>query len=366
MKVSLDRCEEVVALIFQRAGLRPERARQQADLFVTTEAKGVWSHGIGLVLKYTQQFLKQTIQTEPRIRVLRRTPNAAVLDGDRGLGVTVVEHGMELAMEMARNTGNGCVTMTNLQHYAAGLYYAQRPTQDGMILMMMANSPSSMAPFGGTRKYFGTNPFTFAAPMGRLPAYCLDMATSVCAGNKLENAMNLGQPVAPGLGLDRNGRTCTDPEEILRHGSLLPFGGAKGSGIAGMINILAGILSGAAYQDDVISLCRDVRKPSNYGCYMQVLDISKFMDLSEYTRRAETWAQAILDNPPGEGFDRVVYPGYPEGMRWQRAKETGLELTPIGLRNLKLAGELVGLDVEELLEEPGMENNAAAQRQMGE
>lgn len=62
----------------------------------------------------------------------------------------------------------------------------------------------------------------------------------------------------------------------------------------------------------------------------------------------------------------MVYPGYPEGMRWQRAKETGLELTPIGLRNLKLAGELVGLDVEELLEEPGMENNAAAQRQMGE
>src|SRR5699024_11487826 len=96
MKVSLDRCEEVVALIFQRAGLRPERARQQADLFVTTEAKGVWTHGIGLVLKYRKQFLKQHSQTEPRIRVHRRTPNAAVLDGDRGLGVAEGEEGTEV------------------------------------------------------------------------------------------------------------------------------------------------------------------------------------------------------------------------------------------------------------------------------
>lgn len=347
MNISLEACTELVSLIFEKAGLKPEPARRQAELFVTTEAKGVWSHGVGLVMKYAELFQRGTLNPEPRVEVLRRQPSSAVLDGDRGLGVLVIGQAVDMAMEMARKNGIGCVTVTNLQHYAAGLYYVQRPTDAGMIMLMMANSPSSMAPFGGSRKYFGTNPLTFGAPMGALPCYCLDMASSVCAGNKLENAMNLGQPVPFGLGLDRNGAPTTDPGEILKHGSLLPFGGAKGSGIAGMINILAGILSGASYEDDVISLCRDVSKPSNYGCCIVMLNISGFLDYGEYTRRAETWAHAILNNPPAEGFDRVIYPGYAEGMRWANAKKKGLELSEIGVRNLKLAGKLVGLRVED-------------------
>lgn len=349
MTVSYEASIDLMGQIFTRAGLRPERARQQAELFASTEAKGVLSHGVGLTLKYTEQFLKGTIQTEPQITVLRRTPASAVLDGGQGLGVTVVSAGIEMAMEMAAQTGAGCVTVTNLQHYAAGLYYAERPVQAGMILTLMANSPCSMAPFGGSKKYYGTNPLTFAAPMGDLPPYCLDMASSVCAGNKLENAMNLGQSVPEGLGLDRYGQPCTDPEEILRHGSLLPFGGAKGSGIAGMVNILAGILSGGAYEDDVISLCRDRNKPSNYGCCIQVLDIAKFMDMERYRQRAENWARTVLENPPAAGFDRVVYPGYLEGMRYRRAKEEGLPLSDISVVNLKKAGELVKLDVPALL-----------------
>jgi len=349
MTVPYDTCVDLLGQIFIKAGLRPERARQQAELFVSTEAKGVLSHGIGLTLKYTEQFLKGTIQTEPDIRTLRQSPSAAVWDGDQGLGVIVVSAGIERAMEMAAQTGVGCITITNLQHYAAGLYYAERPTQEGMILLLTANSPCSMAPFGGSRKYFGTNPLTFAAPMGELPSYCLDMASSVCAGNKLENAMNLGQSVPEGLGLDRYGQPCTDPGEIIHNGSLLPFGGAKGSGIAGMVNILAGILSGGAYEDDVISLCRDVKKPANYGCFIQVIDISKFMDMKRYYQRTETWAQAILENPPAKEAGQVVYPGYLEGVRYRQAKTEGLPLSDISITNLEKACELVGLDLSALV-----------------
>lgn len=351
MRISFDAGVEIVSMIFEKAGLPPQRARQQAELFVTTEAKGVLSHGIGLVAKYTEQFLKGTINTEPDVRIVRENPAALIMDGDRGLGVTVLNHATDAAMELASQNGIGCVTVTNLQHYAAGLYYAQRPTDAGMIMLLMANSPKSMAPFGGRVKYLGTNPMTFAAPMGTLPCYCLDMATSVCAGNKLENAMNLQQSVPLGLGLDRFGKPSTDPEEILKHGSLLPFGGAKGSGIAGMINIMAGILSGAAYQDDVISLCRDVEKPANYGCCMIMLDIRKFMDFAQYSQRAEIWANAILQNPPADGFERVIYPGYAEGMRWREAKESGLELSEISIKNLKIAGKMVDLNVDKLLME---------------
>ena len=348
MTVSYEKCLETVARIFERAGVQRERAYQLADLFVTTEAKGVWSHGVGLVLKYTEQFLKRTINTEPDIRILKKFPSCAVMDEDEGPGIKVLEQAISLAVTMADETGVGSVTITNLQHYAAGLYYAPGVTAKGKILTLMANSPASMAPYGGTEKYYGTNPFTFAAPMGELPCYCLDMASSVCAGNKLENAMNLGESVPEGLGLDRNGRPTTDPEEILLHGSLLPFGGAKGSGIAGMVNIMAGILSGGAYETDVISLCRDVKKPANYGCYVQVLDIAKFMDMKEYNRRAEKWGRAVLANPPAKEAGQVVYPGYLEELRYREAQENGLKLSDISLRNLKLAAELVGINSEKL------------------
>lgn len=349
MVVSLERATEILSQIFEKAGLSRTRAGQLAELFVTTEAKGVWSHGIGLTAKYTEQFLKGTINTEPNITVVRQYPSSMVLDGDRGLGVTVMEHAVDKAMSMARQNGIGCVTVTNLQHYAAGLYYAQLPADEGMIMLMVANAPKSMAPYGGSVKYYGTNPLTFAAPMGNMPIYCLDMATTVCAGNKLEHAANFGQQVAEGLGLDRYGNPSKDPLEILKYGSLLPFGGAKGSGIAGMVNIMAGILSGAAYRDDVISLCRDKAKPSNYGSCLIMLDISKFMDYQEYSERAQIWANDILNNPPAKGFDKVIYPGYAEGMRWIKAKESGLELSEIGLKSLKTAGSMVGLDMEKLI-----------------
>lgn len=351
MRRSCEFYTELVAEIFTKTGLRPARARQQANLFVTTEAKGVLSHGLALVNKYTEQFLKGTINTEPQIRIERKTPAVAAIDGDGGLGVTVAEAGIGLAMEMSETFGIASVSMTNLQHYAAGLYYAERPAAHGKILLMMANSPASIAPFGGSKKYFGTNPMTFAAPMGTLPPYCLDMASSVCAGNKLENAMNLGQKVPEGLGVDRNGAPCTDPEEILRHGSLLPFGGPKGSGIAGMINIFAGILTGAAYQDDVISLCRDRAKPSNYGCQILMLDVQRFMDMVEYTHRAEQWAHGILNNPPAKGFDRVIYPGYAEGLRLRDAREHGLVPCEVGKQSLILAEQRVGMELAEVLKE---------------
>lgn len=163
--------------------------------------------------------------------------------------------------------------------------------------------------------------------------------------------MNLGQKVPEGFGVDRNGAPCTDPEEILRHGSLLPFGGPKGSGIAGMINIFAGILTGAAYQDDVISLCRDRAKSSNYGCQILMLDVQRFMDMVEYTHRAEQWAHGILNNPPAKGFDRVIYPGYAEGLRLRDAREHGLVPCEVGKRSLILAGQRVGMELAEVLKE---------------
>lgn len=350
MVIDYELCVDILSRIFEKAGADSQNARRQATLFVTTEAKGVYSHGVCLTPKYVQRFLDGAINLAPNIKIHSNAPAVASVDGDQGLGVVVLEYAIDRAMQMAQKNGIGIVTATNLQHYAAGLSYIDRVTDQGMMISITANSPKSMAPYGGSRKFFGTNPLTFAAPMGELPPYCLDMASSVCAGNKLENAIHLGQRVPEGLGLDRNGNPCQDPSEILYHGSLLPFGGAKGSGIAGVVNIMSGILTGAAYQDDVISLCRDKEKPANYGCCVIVLDIEKFMDYSEYCKRAQTWAEAILDMTPAAGFSQVVYPGYLEGRKLRQQISSGVTLPDVSVIRLREAAELVGLELNHLLQ----------------
>ena len=351
MKIGYEECYFLMTEIFEKAGLSHKRAEQQAKLFAETEAYGIVSHGVALTLKYTQLFLKGTINTEPEINIVCKEKAVAVLDGGQGLGVAVIEEAISQAMKMASEFGTGIVTVTNLQHYAAGIYYGRRPTHAGMLFTMMANTPGTMAPYGSRQRYFGTNPMTFAAPMGKYPVYCLDMATSAVAGNKVENAYIMGEKIAEGIGIDRKGRSCTDPKEIMTAGALLPFGGAKGSGLAGMINIQAGILSGAAYRNDVVSLCRETDNPANYGCFIQVTDISKFLSFEKYTERAELWVEDILASPPADGFERVVYPGYMEQWRYAQAIKNGLELTAAGVHNLVEAGKLVGVTVTNRLYE---------------
>ncbi len=343
MLIAYQECVDYIADIFKAAGVDEKSALMQAELFVNTEAKGVWSHGIGLVSKYTQRFKDKTVNLNPDIKIEDTGSSTAKVDGDQGLGVVVMDKAVEVAIKKARDTGISCLTATNLQHYAAGLYYATRPVLEGMIMTLTANSPASIAPFGGRKKYFGTNPYTFAAPMGKKPFYCLDMASSVVAGNKLESYEKAGVKVPVGMGLDRDGKPCEDPGEILHHGTLLPFGGAKGSGIAGMVNILSGILSGAAYEDDVISLCRDLSKPTNYGCCIQLINIAHFMDLKTYSERAEKWADAILNNPPAKDFQSVVYPGYLEDKRFKKSLKDGIEMNNSSLKSLRDACDIVSM-----------------------
>lgn len=344
-KIPFAKLMDAVTHLFERVGLREPLAREEAELFVHTEAKGVFSHGLDLVLKHVQQMVKGNMNLESTVKVVREAGAFAVLDGDRGPGPVVVNRALDVGMEKAKTAGVASVWITNLQHYAAGLTYAAKAVRSGMIVTMCANSPPSMAPFGGVKKLYGTNPFTFGAPAGKYPPYILDMATTVVAGNKIEYYMKANQPVPTGYGLDRHGAASTDPVEIMKYGSLMPFGGAKGSGIAGMVNLLSGILSGGGFAEEVVSLCRDVKIPANYGCYINLIHIDSVMGAARYTERMEQWIAKILANPPAKGFERVVYPGLIEEEKFQRAQREGVEVADGIYQQLVEAGGLVGLDM---------------------
>lgn len=345
MRVPYDECLEMVTGVFEKAGLEREIAISQADMMVDAEALGIVSHGLNLIPKYVGCYLAGAINISPEVRVEDKAPSVAVVDGDAGPGPVVMDKAIDIAMEKARVNGISSVVCTNLQHYGAGMHYVWKAVEEGMMIFITANAPANMAPYGGSRKYYGTNPMTFSSPMGSLPPYTLDMASSAIAGNKLENYMRKGEKAPEGIGLDRNGKPSCDPEEIMKYGSLLPFGGAKGSGIAGMINLISGVLVPGAAYEDVISLARSREKPSCYGCMIRVINISSFIDMEEFNSKAENWGSAILLNPPADGFDSVVYPGYREYLRKNDSKRNGIELSEYSIDCLKKGAELSGSEI---------------------
>ena len=134
MVIDYELCVDILSRIFEKAGADSQNARRQATLFVTTEAKGVYSHGVCLTPKYVQRFLDGAINLTPNIKIHSNAPAVASVDGDQGLGVVVLEYAIDRAMQMAQKNGIGIVTATNLQHYAAGLSYIDRVTDQGMMI----------------------------------------------------------------------------------------------------------------------------------------------------------------------------------------------------------------------------------------
>jgi LDH2 family malate/lactate/ureidoglycolate dehydrogenase len=134
--IPLAKLLNAVTNLFERAGLRQPLARDIAEQFVYTEAKGVFSHGLDLVLKHIQQMAKGNMNLDPTVTVVREAGAIAVLDGDRGPGPVVVNRALDLCSEKAKTAGVASVWITNLQHYAAGLNYAAKAARNGMIITM--------------------------------------------------------------------------------------------------------------------------------------------------------------------------------------------------------------------------------------
>lgn len=348
MKVSYEKMVECLQMIYEKAGVTEEHARYQAENLVSSEAKGIWSHGIGLAKRHLEDVIAGKINLSPNIRIERIAPSSIKVDGDNALGAAVAVEAVKAAVEAAKESGCVAVTVTGGNHYGAGQYFVELATSQNMIIYMCANGDATMAPWGGKRKYLGTNPYTYGAPAGKYPTYLLDMATTVGAARKVQQCKMDGVPAPEGWGIDADGNATTDPVRILDGGSMLPFGGPKGYGLAGMVDIMAGVLTGGAYQDDICCMPIGDSKVNN-GFYIQVINIENFMPAAEFNKRMETLIEDITSIPAAQGFKEVLYPGELEGRKLKAARESALELSGETVSCIKEMADMVGLDVKQIL-----------------
>jgi LDH2 family malate/lactate/ureidoglycolate dehydrogenase len=186
-----------------------------------------------------------------------------MLEGDRAFGIVVAKRAMQLAIDKARGAGLGCVTARNVTHTGLVGFYPMMAARAGFIGLAMNNGPAILPPFGGTTPTYATNPFAAAFPAGRREPIVLDMATSVVAGGKLRLAAKKGGEIPDTWALDRHGKPTTDPVEAIQHGFMQWAGGYKGFGLATVVEVLGGVLSGGFFGTDVPPMKDFGRDPSS-------------------------------------------------------------------------------------------------------
>ena len=239
---------------------------------------------------------------------VRQTPGACVLDAHNGWGAVAGLAGMREAIARARQVGTGVAVVRHSNHFGIAAYYAQEAVVAGMIGVAMTNASANMSPWGGRQPYFGTNPICVAVPAGKERPVIYDGATSVVAIGKLVLAAKKGEQIPPTWAADQSGQPTTDPKVAVAAGNLLPMGGYKGYGFALIVDVLSGILAGAAFGSHVSNL-RKLDAPQNVGHFFAALDIGAFADPAEFQGEMEQLVREIKNSPRAPGSERIYLPG---------------------------------------------------------
>ena len=320
--------------------------REDADVvaacLVRADLRGVDTHGIVRLQTYIDRIRRGLVNPTPSLAPKPVTSACALLDGDNGLGFVVATRAMRHATEMAARNGIGLVSVKRSTHFGMAASYLLQAVEAGYIALVFTNASPAMPPWGGREALLGTSPFAAGVPGGEQGAFILDMAPSVAARGKIRKALRLGQKIPLDYALDADGRPTDDPALALL-GVVLPMGGPKGSGLSMLMDILGGVLSGAAFAGDVGDQYKDFDRPQNVGHFFLAIKPDLFMTAEAFRTRMDTLLQRIREAPRAEGVDRIMTAGEPEALNEARGLATGIAYRRADLQPLIDAGEKAGL-----------------------
>ena len=323
MKVAIREMENRCEAVFTNVGVAQEDAGILARVLLETEMRGVFTHGIFRVPKYVDCIQKNGIKTESRLQLIADTPSWALADGQGGLGIVLSHKAMRLAIEKAKQTGVGIVNVRNSHHFGAAGYYSGMCADEKMIGIAMSNGDALIAATGSRVRSIGNNPFSFASPAGKYDKVVYDIAMSGSSDIKILKMAEEGKLLPPGWIIDKEGRQTLDPAEYQKGGTLLPFGGYKGYGMAMMVEILGAVLSGAAMTTDVHAWNTVPGQSGNVGHFFMALDVEKITPERDYEARMEKLIDGIKACDKTADADEIYYPGEIELRKLRRCLESG-------------------------------------------
>jgi L-2-hydroxycarboxylate dehydrogenase (NAD+) len=293
-----------------RIGLPAGDAAKVAELMTEADLTGADAHGVFRLPQYVRRLSAGGINPRPDIRVQRTAPATALVDGDNGMGHLVMARAAATAVELAREAGVAWVGARHSNHAGAAGVYAAMPLAHDMIgIYSVVASANHMPVWGGAENLLGTNPLAVAIPAGEEAPVVLDIATTIVSYGTVKNYKLLGKTMPEGWMVgSRDGRPLTDPAKS-HDGLLVPLGGYKGSGLALVLGLLAGVLNGAAFGREVFDFNADDETACNTGHFIIALDIARFVALADFKAEVDRHLRDLRGSRTLPGFDAVRLPG---------------------------------------------------------
>lgn len=319
--------------ILVQAGFPQDDAHLIADSLVEADRNGIGTHGLSRLNLYIERAEKGVLNKTPEIKVLRDNKSAVVIDADNGMGILACKKGIDLITEKAKSTGIAMAAIRHSNHLGALSYVADLIQRKGFIGFVSSNTSPIMAPYGGKEPVLGNNPFSVGIPYR--PPIIFDTALSITARGKIIMAQREGKAIPHGWAINKEGHVTTDAQEALL-GAVLPLAGHKGYGMALIIDILSGVLTGASYGQNVGSFVPpDFSKPLDFGHILIAIDIDSFMDREEFNERLSHLVTTIKGSDPAHGFSRILIPGEGRFERSTLAAQEGIKLENSTIEKLK-------------------------------
>ena len=354
--VSAGVLEHFMQDVFIKLGVPVEDATLCARILITSDLRGIESHGIQRMRMYYDR-IRQGVQFPvTQMEVVRESPTTAVVDGHHGMGQIIAYRSMQMAIEKARQYGMGAVAVRNSAHFGIAGYYPMMAVEAGMIGMAFTNARPSIAPTFGVKPMLGTNPIAFGCPSDEAFPFLYDAATSITQRGKLEVLDRVGKPAPQGWVIDQYGRPLVDPHDCLvgfgeGKAALLPLGGDgetlgghKGYGLATMVEILSSALQTGSFLYGLIGLDENARpQPNKLGHFFMAMNIESFTDLESFKKSTGDILRELRAATKQPGKERIYTAGEKEYENEQRVRREGVHLVPSLLNDIRVMIEGLGL-----------------------
>ncbi len=292
--------------IFNKYQLSKKHSEICADYLIKAELVEAKSHGLTRLKMYCDRIKKRLINPKPKIKIKKISSSISHINADNSIGFVSADIAINQAIKNAKKTGIGLVAVKKSGHYGLSSFYAEQAVKKNLMVFCFTNDPHALAPHGAKKSLFGTNPICFGVPTGKVP-FILDASTSIINRGKIRRAHKLGEKIPYGVALNKSGKITTNAKEALL-GTQLPIASFKGSGLAWMVDILSGVLTGSSHGGKTKDPFDDFTGPQNVGHLFITIDPKVFVG-KNFMKEIKKNIKLVKKLPKAKGFSSILYPG---------------------------------------------------------
>ncbi len=325
--------KKIIKEIFINHKLSKEHANICTNALINAELVGAYGHGLSRLKMYCDRIKKKLINARPKIKINKISQSISHIDANNSIGFVAADIAIKSAIQNAKKTGIGMVAVRNSGHYGLSGYYAEQAVKKNLITMIYTNAPPAVAPHGALKSLFGTNPICFGTPSGSKVPFILDTSISMINRGKIRVAARNNQKIPEGVALDKFGKPTRDAKKALE-GVQLPIAGFRGSGLAWMVDILSGVLTGGNHAGRVKDPFDDFSGPQNIGHLFITFKTNLFVN--NFNSRIKNNIKTIKKLPKINGIKEIMYPGQNKYKRFKMNLKKEINISEVIKKDLRI------------------------------